>query len=127
MVGGIVPEIVVLDTDNARRSLSDLVALLQDAVAGGASIGFLPPLGDVEAAAYWEGVLADLATGERVLLVAMEQGRVGGGAQLALATRANGSHRCSVRVIRNLTPLRERTRIGTTGASKCVRKMTWRG
>lgn len=96
MVGGIVPEIVVLDSDNARRSLSDLVALLQDAVAGGASIGFLPPLGDVEAAAYWEGVLADLATGERVLLVAMEQGRVVGGAQLALATRANGSHRAEV-------------------------------
>jgi acetyltransferase len=91
-----VPEIIALDTDAARQSRSELVALLQDAVAGGASIGFLPPLAADEAAAYWDGVLADLAAGKRVLIAAMEQGRVIGSAQLELAGRANASHRAEV-------------------------------
>jgi acetyltransferase len=46
-----------------------LVALLQDAVESGASVGFLPPLGDGEAV---------------------------GSAQLELATRANAGHRAEV-------------------------------
>jgi len=88
--GGFVPEIVALDADTARRSLPELIALLRDAVAGGASIGFLPPLAAHEAATYWDGVLADLATGKRLLIAAVEHGRVIGSVQLELAGRANG-------------------------------------
>ena len=89
-------EIVALDADSAERLLPDLIALLQDAVAGGASIGFMPPLDADEAAAYWKGVYAELAAKKRVLLVAMEQSRVIGSVQLELAGRANASHRAEV-------------------------------
>jgi hypothetical protein len=39
------------------------VELLQDAVAGGASIGFVLPLERGEVEAYWQNVAADLRQG----------------------------------------------------------------
>jgi hypothetical protein len=45
-------EIAPLTADGVRAARAALVALLQDAVDGGASVGFLPPLEDgVRAAA----------------------------------------------------------------------------
>jgi ribosomal protein S18 acetylase RimI-like enzyme len=74
-----------------------LIALLQDAVASGASVGFLPPLAADEAAAYWQGVAAALRDGSRVLLVARRPGQeISGTVQLDLAMRANGLHRAEV-------------------------------
>jgi acetyltransferase len=76
---------------------ASLVALLQDAVESGASIGFLPPLDAPEAAAYWESVATAIAQRSRVLVVARDgDGAVVGSAQLELATRTNGSHRAEV-------------------------------
>jgi GNAT superfamily N-acetyltransferase len=74
-----------------------LVALLRDAVESGASVGFLPPLGDAEAAAYWATVAAGLREGSRVVLAARD-GELGlvGSAQLELAMRANAGHRAEV-------------------------------
>jgi len=74
-----------------------LVALLQDAVESGASVGFLPPLEDREASAYWATVTTGLREGSRVLLAARddELGLVGS-AQLELAARANARHRAEV-------------------------------
>jgi acetyltransferase len=74
-----------------------LVELLQDAVASGASVGFLPPLDGAEAGAYWDGVATGLAEGTRVLVAAVDPalGLVGA-AQLELATRPNGRHRAEV-------------------------------
>ncbi len=89
-------EIVALDAEGTRRVLPELVGHLQDAVAGGASIGFLPPLSDTEATAYWQGIIDDLAHGERVLLVAVREGRVVGSVQMEPAGRANGAHRAEV-------------------------------
>ena len=50
-----------------------LTVLLTDAVTHGASIGFLWPLANGEAEAYWRKVLGDLASGLRLLLVAREK------------------------------------------------------
>ena len=74
-----------------------LIALLQDAVESGASVGFLPPLGAHEAGAYWAAVTAALRAGSRLLLGARD-GELGlvGSAQLELATRANAAHRAEV-------------------------------
>jgi acetyltransferase len=74
-----------------------LVALLRDAVESGASVGFLPPLGDGEAGAYWATVTAGLQDGSRIVLGARdtELGLVGS-AQLELAMRANARHRAEV-------------------------------
>ena len=41
-----------------------LIALPQDVVDGGASVGFLPPLSAAEAGEYWDGVF-DPSTGAR--------------------------------------------------------------
>src|SRR5262245_25849699 len=72
--------------------LGQLVDLLVAVVDDGASIGFLPPLDPVEAAAYWRGVLApDVA-----LLVAEEGDRIVGTIQLHLVARPNGRHRAEV-------------------------------
>ncbi|HEY8601090.1 MAG TPA: GNAT family N-acetyltransferase [Thermomicrobiales bacterium] len=89
--------IETLTAPAAGVALPELVAVLADAVAGGASVGFLPPLVADDGRAYWRGVGAAIDAGSRVLLVA----RVGGGpivgtVQLDLATRANGLHRAEV-------------------------------
>jgi ribosomal protein S18 acetylase RimI-like enzyme len=74
-----------------------LIALLRDAVESGASVGFLPPLGDAEANRYWAAVAESLRDGARVVLAARD-GELGlvGSAQLELATRANARHRAEV-------------------------------
>lgn len=74
-----------------------LVAVLQDAVDDGASVGFLPPLSEAEAVDYWQSVIAALADGSRRLLVAHHPALgVVGTVQLDLAMRANGRHRAEV-------------------------------
>jgi ribosomal protein S18 acetylase RimI-like enzyme len=89
--------IEVLGAAAAARARGALVALLKDAVDSGASIGFLPPLADVEAEAYWGDVVEAVRDGSCVLLGAREpHGTLVGTAQLVLATRPNGSHRAEV-------------------------------
>lgn len=67
-----------------------------DAVESGASVGFMPPLGRSEALEYWRGVIAAIRERTRVLLVALDAEIVQGSVQIALETRANGSHRAEV-------------------------------
>jgi acetyltransferase len=89
--------IEALTPATAKGARPALVALLRDAVDGGASIGFLPPLGEAEAGAYWDGVVDALGDGSRVLLVARDPaGGIVGSAQLELAMRANARHRAEV-------------------------------
>jgi GNAT superfamily N-acetyltransferase len=85
-----------LDRESARRDEPALIALLQDAVDGGASVGFLPPLAPAEARAYWRIVGDSVGAGTRVLLVARRDADIVGTAQLDLATRPNARHRAEV-------------------------------
>ena len=73
-----------------------LVGLLLDAVESGASIGFLPPLGDDEARSYWATVAEGLREGSRVVLAARDELGLVGSAQLELGMRANARHRAEV-------------------------------
>ena len=74
-----------------------LVALLEDVVGGGASVGFVPPLGADEAPAYWASVAAALEGGGRRLWIARaDGGSIVGAVQLDLAGQANGRHRAEV-------------------------------
>ena len=86
-------EIKALSAVEAEGLLADLAELLVDAVDSGASIGFMPPLELAEAQEYWQGVLAAMRARERVLLAAVEEGRVLGAVQLFCEMRANGRHR----------------------------------
>lgn len=76
--------------------LPKLAALLQDAVTNGASVGFLLPLSDEDAHAYWQDVAKAIEGPHRILLVAKVGDELAGTVQLDLASRANGSHRAEV-------------------------------
>ncbi|MDW5418840.1 GNAT family N-acetyltransferase [Iodobacter sp. CM08] len=73
--------------------LAGLVALLQEGVQHGASIGFLAPLSASVALAYWQNVLQSQGL---VLWVAEQEGKVIGTAQLDLCGKENGQHRAEV-------------------------------
>lgn len=73
-----------------------LVALLRDTVAHGASVGFLAGLEAAEANAYWDGVGQALKDGSRLVFVAGEGGQVLGSVQLDLCQKPNGVNRGEV-------------------------------
>jgi ribosomal protein S18 acetylase RimI-like enzyme len=85
-----------LNPDTAVDVIPKLALLLQDAVTSGASIGFLPPLSEDEAANYWREVVMALQSPHRILLVAQVDDEVVGTVQLDMVSRANGSHRAEV-------------------------------
>jgi acetyltransferase len=85
-----------LTLDSSHAYLSDLIRLLQDAVDGGASVGFLPPLNEETARQYWSAILPDVEKGSRILLVALNDGAVIGTVQLDLAQKPNALHRAEV-------------------------------
>jgi acetyltransferase len=88
--------VLCLDAAGAERLRDELVLLLEDAVAGGASLGFLLPLERADVEAYWQSVAEEMRGGRRLLLVAVAEERVIGSVQLDLETRANGRHRAEV-------------------------------
>lgn len=85
-----------LTADQSQTLLPQLVALLQDSVNDGASVGFLRPLAEDVAERYWREVIRDVADHSRILLVARQDERVVGSVQLGLCTKPNGVHRAEV-------------------------------
>lgn len=77
------------------RALADV---LVDCVEGGASVGFMLPFGVAAAEAFWARTIDSAARGERVVLVAEEQGTgvVLGTAQVVLEAPQNQPHRGEV-------------------------------
>lgn len=86
----------ILEVESTRGIKPALIALLQDCVASGASVGFLPPLQEEQGLAYWQGIEGELADGVRKLWVAFDQHHLVGALQLSLCTKANGGHRAEV-------------------------------
>jgi ribosomal protein S18 acetylase RimI-like enzyme len=82
--------------EEAVMRQAQLVALLQANVDDGASIGFLPPLREEEAAAYWQTVFDALRGPHRVLWVAQQGEDITGSVQLDLVAKPNGIHRAEV-------------------------------
>jgi acetyltransferase len=76
--------------------LPALVDLLRATIAGGSSLGFLPPLAQDAARDYWLAVRRDLQAGTRLLVAAFEDDRVVGSGQLAIPIWPNAHHRAEV-------------------------------
>ena len=76
--------------------LPALSELLQDAVADGASLGFLAALDAAEARDYWTQVVGSLGPSLRLWLLHDEGGQLLGSVQLALCDKPNGRHRAEV-------------------------------
>ena len=89
-------EITRLDAGAATDLAPQLVALLQDAVASGASLGFWNPLSDEMAQTYWRDVFAQIAQGHRRLLAALRDGELLGSVQLDLPAKQNARRRAEV-------------------------------
>ena len=85
-----------LSAEEAKAILPQLIALLQDVVHNGASVGFLPPVARETAEEYWLECLREVEQGQRFLLAAREGEEVIGSVQLALSAKQNGSHRAEV-------------------------------
>ena len=76
--------------------LDALAEVLADCVAGGASVGFMHPLSPQRARAVWQHVAADVARGDRALLVAEDADGPCGTVQLVLAQPENQPHRADL-------------------------------
>ena len=80
-----------------ERQLAELADVLIDCVAGGASVSFLHPLSRAKAEAFWRGIAAGVARGERALLVAEDEaGAIVGTVQVLLHQPENQPHRGDV-------------------------------
>ncbi|HEX3148593.1 MAG TPA: GNAT family N-acetyltransferase [Gemmataceae bacterium] len=79
-----------------RDELRGLMALLDDAVQDGASVGFLAPLDRTMGEDYWRDRCREVAQGRRMILLAREQARMVGSVQLAFAGQQNGAHRAEI-------------------------------
>ncbi|WP_175411437.1 GNAT family N-acetyltransferase [Streptomyces sp. TRM64462] len=80
--------IEALPAGRIRDAAPELGALLQDAVHGGASVGFLAPLSGGDAAAWWRSVAREAEEGVRSVWAA----RDGDGALLGVVTLVRATH-----------------------------------
>jgi len=86
-----------IEPQDAAEVLPALTDILLDCVEGGASVSFLAPLPRDKAQRYWSEVLAAMAAGERIVLLARDdQGRIRGTVQVILAQPENQPHRGDV-------------------------------
>jgi GNAT superfamily N-acetyltransferase len=77
--------------DREIRELSDL---LIDCVQGGASVGFMLPIGRATAHEFWQSVAISAVRGERLLLVAQDAaGIIVGAVQIIMKQPENQPHR----------------------------------
>ncbi|WP_320783353.1 GNAT family N-acetyltransferase [Streptomyces sp. CRN 30] len=85
------------DADRLAACAGELADLLTDVVAGGASVGFLAPLGRDEALAWWRERAAAVAAGRLAVWVARDDdGRLTGTVGLAFPDKPNSRHRGEV-------------------------------
>ncbi|MGW4437541.1 N-acetyltransferase family protein [Streptomyces sp. NPDC004596] len=85
-------------TDTELRGRSrELARLLTDTVDGGASVGFLAPLGPAEAAGWWRERADAVAAGRLAVWVAVDRtDRVTGTVSLARPDKPNSRHRAEL-------------------------------
>jgi len=77
-----------------EREIQGLTDVLIDCVEGGASVSFMLPMSRAKAEAYWRGISASVARGERVVLVAEDAaGAIIGTVQIVLDQPENQPHR----------------------------------
>jgi GNAT superfamily N-acetyltransferase len=88
--------VIRLDETQLLRYAETLADLLTDTVNGGASVGFLAPLGRAEALAWWRERAADVATGRLAVWAAPDGDRVLGTVGLACPGKPNSRHRAEI-------------------------------
>jgi GNAT superfamily N-acetyltransferase len=87
------------DAEQVQTAIGEFAQLLCDIVDAGASVGFLAPLPEDDARRFWYRIAGDISTGSRVLIAALDDGRIIGTAQLVLAPQPNAPHRAEVQKV----------------------------
>lgn len=82
-----------LGADELAEHLDALADVLEDCVAGGASVSYMWPFSHEQARAAFEGFAADAAEGRRLILAAFDGDRLVGTVQVNLALPPNQPHR----------------------------------
>ena len=85
-----------LDVAALARDRDGLARLLRSCVDAGGSLGYLSPMPEEEAVGFWKSVEPQVASGQRIVVIARDGERIVGTAQLALETKPNGRHRAEV-------------------------------
>jgi GNAT superfamily N-acetyltransferase len=85
-----------LSPDDFRTSVKDLAAILAGAVADGASVGFLSPLDQDAAAAWWHTQEPAVNDSSLIVWVAQSPCGIAGTVSLALNRKPNGRHRAEI-------------------------------
>ncbi|MCO6051385.1 GNAT family N-acetyltransferase [Mesorhizobium sp. RP14(2022)] len=85
-----------LSPEKVRERIPELSAVLLDCVHGGASVSFMAPMAPETADRFWQGVATRAANGDAVVLVAEQEGRIVGTAQLVTGLPENQPHRADV-------------------------------
>ncbi|MFI2203543.1 GNAT family N-acetyltransferase [Streptomyces sp. NPDC020192] len=85
------------DGTQVRERAGELAELLADTVAGGASVGFLAPLAQEEAAAWWRERADATAAARLAVWAAVDAGhRITGTVSLAYPDKPNSRHRAEL-------------------------------
>lgn len=100
--------ITVANEGDVQGHMGQLCDLLIDSVESGASIGWIPPMTQSTAEAYWQGRQEAISEGNCALLLAWEGDTLIGSAQLGLEHRSNGNHRAEVQKVMVHTAQRRR-------------------
>ncbi|WP_457090037.1 GNAT family N-acetyltransferase [Microvirga sp. P5_D2] len=84
-----------LQPHEANDYVGALASVLIDCVEGGASVGFMLPMPQEKARAFWQGIADAVVAGERILLVAEDRasGEIIGTVQVVLKQPENQPHR----------------------------------
>ena len=91
------PRIERLNAADADAAVPALVDILIDCVEGGASVSFMRPMTQDKARGFWRAVLDSAARGERIVLVARDDGGVPfGTVQVVTDLPENQPHRGDV-------------------------------
>jgi ribosomal protein S18 acetylase RimI-like enzyme len=85
-----------LDAGEVREHLDGLAGVLEDCVAGGASISYLAPFTRDDARVAFEGFADDVGRNGRVLLAAFLDGELVGTVQVVFAWQPNQPHRAEI-------------------------------
>lgn len=95
------PDVLKIDQfspEALQANLAGLTEILHASVMAGASINFIVPYEEADAAQFWtDKVLPGLKGGKLVMLVAWVDGRIAGTVQLDCDTPPNQPHRAEVR------------------------------
>ncbi|MFS2223350.1 GNAT family N-acetyltransferase [Pantoea sp. B65] len=86
----------ILSAGQAQQAHSALCEVLTRCVAQGASVGFIDAADDAAISRFWQDVIYSIASGDKRLLVAREQGRIVGTIIVVLGMMPNGAHRAEI-------------------------------